>query len=152
MFERYTEHARRAIFFARYEASTFGSNWIETEHLLLGLLREDKVLPTRLAGGATEAIRKQIEAQITSPIPKIPTSVDLPLSQDSKLALLYGSEESEKLLHRFIDCGHMVLGLLRVRTCAAALMLRQRGIEYESYFHVVSEMLSAKIERPAGQH
>jgi ATP-dependent Clp protease ATP-binding subunit ClpA len=44
MFERYTEQARRVIFFARYEASQFGSPYIETEHLLLGLLREDKGL------------------------------------------------------------------------------------------------------------
>ena len=46
MFERYTEKARRVIFFARYEASQFGSPYIETEHLLLGLLREDKALAT----------------------------------------------------------------------------------------------------------
>jgi ATP-dependent Clp protease ATP-binding subunit ClpC len=44
MFERYTEKARRTIFFARYEASQFGSPYIEAEHLLLGLLREDKAL------------------------------------------------------------------------------------------------------------
>ena len=43
MFERYTEIARRVIFFARYEASQFGSPYIETEHLLLGLLREDNL-------------------------------------------------------------------------------------------------------------
>ena len=42
MFERYTEKARRVIFFARYEASQYGSPYIETEHLLLGLLREDR--------------------------------------------------------------------------------------------------------------
>ena len=42
MFERYTEKARRVIFFARYEASMFGSSYIETEHVLLGLLREDR--------------------------------------------------------------------------------------------------------------
>jgi ATP-dependent Clp protease ATP-binding subunit ClpC len=44
VFERYTERARRVIFFARYEASQYGSNHIDTEHLLLGLLREDKAL------------------------------------------------------------------------------------------------------------
>jgi ATP-dependent Clp protease ATP-binding subunit ClpC len=48
MFERYTEKARRVIFFARYEASQYGSPYIETEHLLLGSLREDKVLTNRL--------------------------------------------------------------------------------------------------------
>ncbi len=44
MFERYTEGARRVVFFARYEASNFGSPCIDTEHLLLGLLRAEKVL------------------------------------------------------------------------------------------------------------
>ena len=47
MFEKYTEKARRVIFFARYEASQFGQPHIETEHLLLGLLREDKALTNR---------------------------------------------------------------------------------------------------------
>jgi len=48
MFERYTEHARRAIFFARYETSQVGSPLIETEHLLLGILREQKELMRHL--------------------------------------------------------------------------------------------------------
>ena len=62
MFERYTEKARRVIFFARYEASQVGSPYIETEHLLLGLLREDKALARRLlhSGGSVESIRKKI--------------------------------------------------------------------------------------------
>jgi hypothetical protein len=47
MFERYTEKARRVIFFARYEASQFGSPYIESEHLLLGIVREDKTLTNR---------------------------------------------------------------------------------------------------------
>jgi ATP-dependent Clp protease ATP-binding subunit ClpC len=50
MFERYTENARRTIFFARHEASRFGSFCIESEHLLLGLLREDKALTCRFVG------------------------------------------------------------------------------------------------------
>ena len=67
MFERYTEKARRVIFFARYEASQFGSPYIETEHLLLGLLREDKALANRFlrSHAAMESIRKQIEAHTT---------------------------------------------------------------------------------------
>ncbi len=64
MFERYTEKARRVIFFARYEASQFGSPYIETEHLLLGLLREDKGLTNRFmrSHSAVESIRRQIES------------------------------------------------------------------------------------------
>src|SRR5437764_7126362 len=81
MFERYTETARRTIFFARYEASQFGSPFIETEHLLLGLLREDKALANRFlrSHAAVESIRKQIEGH-TAPAQKASTSVDLPLS------------------------------------------------------------------------
>src|SRR6266700_1394327 len=67
MFERYTEKAQRVIFFARYEGSQFGSPYIETEHLLLGLLREDKALTFRFlrSHASVESIRKQIEGHIT---------------------------------------------------------------------------------------
>ena len=61
MFERYTEKARRVIFFARHQAGQFGSPYIETEHLLLGLFREDQALTNRFLGShvAVESIRKQ---------------------------------------------------------------------------------------------
>ena len=60
MFERYTEKARRVIFFARYEASQYGSPYIETEHLLLGLMREDKALANRFlrSHGSIESIQR----------------------------------------------------------------------------------------------
>jgi len=63
MFERYTEKARRVIFFARYEASQFGSPYIEAEHLLLGLLREDTALAGRLSRSplSPKTLRKRIE-------------------------------------------------------------------------------------------
>jgi len=100
MFERYTEKARRVIFFARYEASQFGSPYIETEHLLLGLLREDKALTTRFLRSHTsvESIRKQIEAHTTIR-EKVSTSVDLPLSNECKRVLAYAAEEAERLGH-----------------------------------------------------
>ena len=66
MFERYTERARRVIFFARYEASQLGSNSIETEHLLLGLIREGKGLTSRIFSKShlsMESIRKEIEGR-----------------------------------------------------------------------------------------
>src|SRR5437588_6541211 len=81
MFEHYREKARRVIFFARYESSQFGSPYIETEHLLLGLLREDKALTSRFlrSHASVETIRKQIEGYTTSR-EKVSTSIDLPLS------------------------------------------------------------------------
>jgi ATP-dependent Clp protease ATP-binding subunit ClpC len=61
MFERYTEKARRVIFFGRYEASQYGSPVIDTEHLLLGLLREDKSLRRWLPKIDGDTLRRRIE-------------------------------------------------------------------------------------------
>jgi ATP-dependent Clp protease ATP-binding subunit ClpC len=128
MFERYTEKARRIIFFGRYEASQFGSPYIETEHLLLGLLREDKALTSRfLAKTPVEAIRGQIEAA-TEKREHIPTSVDLPLSNESKRVLAYAAEEAERLSHRHIGTEHLLLGLLREEKSFAAQILNERGV------------------------
>ena len=129
MFERYTEKARRVIFFARYEASQFGSPYIETEHLLLGLLREDKALTNRFlrSHASVESIRKQIEGHTTIR-EKVSTSVDLPLSNECKRVLNYAAEEAERLSHKHIGTEHLLLGLLREERCFAAEMLQNRGL------------------------
>jgi len=126
MFERYTEKARRTIFFGRYEASQFGSPYIESEHLLLGLLREDKA-HTFLPHGGVESIRKDVEGQ-TVIREKVSTSVDLPLSDECKRILAYATEEADKLSHKYIGTGHLFLGVLREQDCFAAKLLRERGI------------------------
>ena len=102
MFERYTEKARRVIFFARYEASQFGSPYIETEHLLLGIIREDKALGNRFLRSATATIRRQVESQ-TTVRESLPTSVDLPLSNESKRVLAYAAEEAERRRQRELE-------------------------------------------------
>ena len=109
MFERYTEKARRVIFFARKEASEFGRPYIETEHLLLGLLREDKALANRfLRSHPVESIRKQIEER-TIIRGKVSTSVDVPLSHECTRILGYGAEEAERLNHKHIGTEHLLL-------------------------------------------
>jgi ATP-dependent Clp protease ATP-binding subunit ClpC len=130
MFERYTEKARRVIFFARYEASQFGSPYIETEHLLLGLLREDKALTNRFlrSHASVESIRKQIEAHTTIR-EKVSTSVDLPLSNECKRVLAYAAEEAERLGHKHIGTEHLLLGLLREEKSFAAEILQERGLK-----------------------
>jgi len=127
MFERYTEKARRIIFFARYEASMFGSPYIETEHLLLGILREDKAVAGRLLHMHAESMREQIEAHTTIR-EKVSTSVDLPLSGECKRVLAYAAEEAERLNQNNIAPVHLLLGLLREEKCFAAEMLRERGL------------------------
>jgi ATP-dependent Clp protease ATP-binding subunit ClpC len=130
MFERYTEKARRVIFFARYEASQFGAPAIEPEHLLLGLMREDKTLTGRFfprAQVSIEAIRKEIEGR-TLLREKISTSVELPLAPETKRVLAYAHEESDRLQHRHIGTEHLLLGLLREERSMAAEILYERGL------------------------
>ena len=132
MFERYTEKARRIVFFARYEASEFGSSAIETEHLLLGLLREDKAIANRFlpSNDSVASIRQRIRA-LTPLREKISTSVDLPLSHESKRVLAYSAEEAEKLKHGHIGPEHLLLGLLREEKSLAASLLQERGLAIE---------------------
>jgi hypothetical protein len=148
MFERYTEKARRTIFFARYEASQFGSPYIETEHLLLGLLREDKTLAILFlrSHAAVESIRKQIEGH-TAPREKTATSVDLPLSHECRRVLAFGAEESERLNHKHIGTDHLLLGLLREKECFAAQLLREQGVTLDS---VREQVLQAKVSVAPG--
>jgi len=130
MFERYTEKARRVIFFARYEASQFGAPAIEPEHLLLGLMREDKTLTGRFfprAQVSIESIRKEIEGR-TLLREKISTSVELPLAPETKRVLAYAHEESDRLQHRHIGTEHLLLGLLREERSMAAEILYERGL------------------------
>jgi ATP-dependent Clp protease ATP-binding subunit ClpA len=129
MFERYTEKARRSIFFSRYEASQFGSSYTETEHLLLGLLREEHALANRLfrSHPAAEWTRRQIDDHSTRR-EKVSTSVDLPLSHECKCVLAYAAEESKRLSHKHIDTSHLLLGLLLEEACFAAQLLREQGL------------------------
>jgi hypothetical protein len=128
MFERFTERARRVVFFARFEASQYGSPYIESEHLLLGLLREDIGLTKQLIPSfpALDQVRKEVEDKIRRG-KQIPTTVEIPLSTDSKKALLLAAEESERLGSRYVGIEHFVLGLLRVGKCMAASILASHG-------------------------
>src|SRR5258708_20353228 len=128
MFERYTEKARRVIFFARYEASQYGSSYIETEHLLLGLLREDPVLCRDFLGPTSIAtdIRAEIESQITRR-ERISTSVEMPLTEECKKVLKLAAEESERLAPRHIGTEHVLIALLRVQGSAPARLLPEKA-------------------------
>jgi ATP-dependent Clp protease ATP-binding subunit ClpC len=143
MFETYTEKARRVIFFARFEASQFGSSSIETEHLLLGLLREDRALAHRLrqSGTSVESIRTQIEAR-TTVHEKVSTSVDMPVSEEVKRVLGSATEEAERLAHKHVSTEHLLLGLLREEKCFAAEILEGCGLRLATIREEVSRVRS----------
>ena len=117
------------IFFARYEASQYGSPYIETEHLLLGLLREDRTLVKRFLGEVNSevGIRAEIERHVT-PRERFSTSVEVPLTRESKKILNLAAEEADRLGHRHIGTEHILLGLLRVEDSLAGKILQARGV------------------------
>ena len=146
MFERYTEKARRVIFFARYEASQYGSPYIESEHLLLGLLREDKALTNRfLRGhGSLESIRKQVEKRTTIR-ERVSTSVELPFSEEVKQVLRHALEQAERMAHKHIGTEHLLLGLLCEEKCLAAEILQERGLRLSTVREELARSQSEKM-------
>jgi len=131
MFERYTERARRVLFFARYEASQMGSRNIAPEHLLLGLIREGEEITRQLFQRARvemDAVKSEIESR-SEIQEKISTSVEIPLSQETKKVLHYAAEEAEALMHKFVGTEHLLLGLLREKSSLAGQILAEKGMK-----------------------
>jgi ATP-dependent Clp protease ATP-binding subunit ClpC len=146
MFERYTERARRVLFFARYEASQLGSISIETEHLLLGLIREGKGLTSRIFARShlsLENIRKEIEGR-TVFREKVSTSVEIPFSAETKRVLQFAAEEADRLLHNYIGTEHLLLGILREERSVAASILMEKGMRLNTVRDDIIQLLNEK--------
>jgi len=134
MFERYTEKARRVIFFARYEALQYGSHVISPEHILLGLMREDKTISARFFpfrnSLTVEAIRRDVEERIVLR-ERIPQSAELHLASETKRILALSNEESQRLKNRHIGPEHLLLGILREERSIAAEILYHYGLRLQ---------------------
>jgi ATP-dependent Clp protease ATP-binding subunit ClpC len=146
MFERYTEDARRALFFARYEASQLGVRSIETEHLLLGLLREAKGFIGRiLAPYRINELRNEIATRL-EPREKFPTSVEIPFSDETKSVMQSAAREADDLLHSYIGPEHLLLGLLREERSVAGSILISKGMRLESLRKQIADQGQAEEE------
>ncbi|MCX6552204.1 MAG: ATP-dependent Clp protease ATP-binding subunit [Acidobacteria bacterium] len=146
MFERYTERARRVLFFARYEASQLGRVSLETEHLLLGLIREGKGLTSRIFARSNvvlDSIRKDIEGR-TVFREKVSTSVEIPFSSETKRVLQCAAEEADRLLHTYIGTEHLLLGILREERSLAAAILIEKGMRLATVREDVVSLLNEK--------
>ena len=134
MFERYTERSRRVIFFARYEALQYGSPVIAPEHILLGLMREDKTIAARFFpfryALTVDTIRRDVEERIVLR-DRIPQSAELHLSPVTKRILFYANEESRQLKNRHIGPEHLLLGLVREEKSVAAEILFGYGLRLQ---------------------
>jgi ATP-dependent Clp protease ATP-binding subunit ClpC len=134
MFERYTERARRTLFFSRYEASVLGSVEIEPAHILLGLLREGKRINQLLGHWniSPAELRQQLETHARRPGPKVPASVEIPFSLPTKRLLHAAMWEADRLVQPQIEPEHLVLGLLRENDPVASASLTAHGITLDA--------------------
>jgi len=129
MYERYTENARQAIFFAIEEASNAGSPYIEPEHLLLGIMRScepelnDFLKPKELEAALRAGLAAAAQPTTTS------KPVDIPLSHQNKRILAYAAEEAFRLDSRGIGSGHFLLGILRESKSMASSFLLANNVD-----------------------
>ena len=131
MFNRYSERARRALFFARLEVSEQGAEAIGTEHLLLGVLREPEGLLGRILTAAQiETIRRDVWQRVTAR-PKTPESMEVPFGPDAEHALQFAAEEADGLGHSYIGTEHLILGLVRAKGSLAGSILTAHGLTLE---------------------
>ena len=148
MFEKYNEKARRALFFARYEASKLGSRVIESEHILLGVLREGEEIIKEIFSRFNvkpEQIRREVEGDRLF-VDRISSSAELPLSEESKKILAYSAHEAESMLHQYVGTEHLLIGILRVESSTAARILSAKGL---NVYGVREETISILKEREA---
>jgi ATP-dependent Clp protease ATP-binding subunit ClpC len=150
VFEKFNEKARRALFFARYEASKLGSRVIESEHILLGILREGEESVAELFRRfhvKPDDVRREIEGERVF-VERISSTAELPLSEEAKKILAYAAHEAESMLHPAVGSEHLLVGVLRVEGCLAMRVLMQHGFDVYS---LREEVLSLARERDSAQ-
>ena len=153
MFEKFTEKARRVMFFARYEASQFGSESIQSGHLLLGLLRESEKTSTQLLermGVQVGSLRERLVAALTPKDRKVvpsSTSIDIPMEEEVKRILQHATSESGKLNHKHVGAEHLLLGMLKEEGSLAGRLLREAGADLIAAKEILLE--STKEEKIA---
>jgi ATP-dependent Clp protease ATP-binding subunit ClpC len=150
MFEKYNEKARRALFFARYEASKLGSKVIESEHILLGVLREGEEIIKEIFSRFNvkpDEIRREIEGDRVF-VERVSSTQELPLSEESKKILAYASHEAESMMHPYVGTEHLLIGILRVDPCVAGRILISHGF---NLYGVREETIALIKEREASK-
>lgn len=141
IFVRFTEAARKVVFFSRYEAHLRGSDTIDPGHLLLGLMRGDDDLMAQTfarSGLSMDEVRAQLEPRMEL---KAESSGDMPISPEARLALKRAAEEANLLEHREIQTPHILLGLLHDEGTVAGSVLIAGGMRLDRVRKDVGELI-----------
>jgi ATP-dependent Clp protease ATP-binding subunit ClpC len=142
MLERFTERARQVVVLAQDEARELRHNYIGTEHLLLGLLREEEGLAARVLGelGVTlDGIRSDVTSMVG--LGDEPTRDQIPFTPRARRVLELSLREATTMRHYYIGTEHMLLGLAREGTGVATRILSDRGAPPERIAAAVLEKL-----------
>jgi ClpA/ClpB-like protein len=145
MFERFTDRARRVVVLAQEEAVGLNHNYIGTEHLLLGLIREREGVAAKALeslGISLEAVRAQVEEIIGKGQGKGAPTGQIPFTPRSKKVLELSLREALQLGHSYIGTEHILLGLIREGEGVAAQVLVKLGAELSRVRQEVTELLS----------
>ncbi|NQU95975.1 MAG: ATP-dependent Clp protease ATP-binding subunit [Candidatus Omnitrophica bacterium] len=147
MFNRFTERARKVILLAKEEAKRFNHDYIGTEHILLGLVREGEgVAAAVLAslGLSADKIRFEVE-KLVQPGPATIVSGDIPFTPKAKKVIELAMEEARSLGHNYIGTEHLLLGLIREGEGVASQVLMNLGLELDKVRMEVMNLLGSSI-------
>lgn len=132
MWQRFTERARKVVFYAQEEAQRFGEGYVSTEHLLLGLVRESDSVAARVLdrlGVSLSRIRAEVERQL--PRGDARPSQDMTLTPRAKRVIDLAYDEARNLNNNYIGTEHLLLGLIREGDGLAGRVLSKLGVELE---------------------
>ncbi|MFH0763707.1 MAG: ATP-dependent Clp protease ATP-binding subunit [Candidatus Omnitrophota bacterium] len=147
MFNRFTERARKVILLAKEEAKRFNHDYIGTEHILLGLVREGEgVAAAVLAsfGLSPDKIRLEVE-KLVQPGPTTVVSGDLPFTPKAKKVIELAMDEARSLGHNYIGTEHLLLGLIKEGEGVASQVLMNLGLELSRVREEVMNLLGSEI-------
>ncbi|MFC1621454.1 ATP-dependent Clp protease ATP-binding subunit [Candidatus Omnitrophota bacterium] len=145
MFNRFTERARKVILLAKEEAKRFNHDYIGTEHILLGLVREGEgvaAVVLQKMGLSLQQIRLEIE-KLVKPGPSTVISGDIPFTPKAKKAVEFSGEEARALGHNYIGTEHLLLGLIREGEGVASQVLLNMGVDLDKVRREVVELLGS---------
>jgi len=148
MFNRFTERARKVIILAKEEAKRFNHDYIGSEHILLGLLREGEgvaAVVLQKMGLNLQQIRMEIE-KIVKPGPSTVVSGDIPFTPTAKKVVELSSEEARSLGHSYIGTEHILLGLIREGEGVASQVLVNLGLDLNKAREEIAELLGSNIQ------
>jgi len=145
MYDRLTERTRKVISHARKEAQRMGHQYIGTEHLLLGIVREGTGVAANVLqrlGVEPKKIRLEVEKLVQSGPELISTNKELPWAPRAKKALGYAFEEAKRLGQNYVGTEHLLLGLLRDEDDIAAQVLLNLGVEADEVEEQIMDLVS----------